>query len=285
MTPVPKTSTPKAMLTVDGLHKKFSAGIRHNMYYGLLDFFANIRGKEPRHYMSLRNEEFWALQNINFKLYEGEILGVVGSNGSGKTTMMRMISNIYSVDKGQIRIPHQYQVTPIFALRAGMQQLFTGRENIYIKGAMYGLTRAEIEEKMEEIIEFSELGKKVDWPFGNYSSGMRSRLAYSIALATDPNIFIIDEALAVGDSVFKAKCFDNLKEFVKQPERAVLFVSNNIKKVLKIANRVIIMDKGQIIHESTDIRAALIFYIRNCLKDLDEQKIQKQLQRVQEYDM
>jgi ABC-type polysaccharide/polyol phosphate transport system ATPase subunit len=166
-----------------------------------------------------------------------------------------------------------------------MQPLFTGRENIYIKGAMFGMSKAEIDAKMEFIENFSELGEKLDRPFGNYSSGMRARLAYSIALATDPDIFIIDEALAVGDSVFKAKCFDNLKVFVKQPGKAVLFVSNNIRKVAKVATRVMIMDKGEIIYNSTDVLAALNYYILNCLKGLEEDQIRIKLKKIQDYDL
>ena len=147
------------------------------------------------------------------------------------------------------------------------------------------MSKAAIEAKMDFIEEFSELGDKLDTPFGNYSSGMRARLAYAIALATEPDIFIIDEALAVGDSVFKAKCIDNLKEYVKQPGKGVLFVSNNIRKVYKAASRVIILEKGQIILDSKDVLDALNFYILNCLKDLDEDQIRIKLKKVQEYDL
>jgi len=126
-----------------------------------------------------------------------------------------------------------------------MQPLFTGRENIHIKGAIFGMSKSEIEAKMAFIEDFSELGDKLDVPFGNYSSGMSARLAYSIAIATDPDIFIVDEALAVGDSVFKAKCFDHLKTYVQQPGKGVLFVSNNIRKLLKVSSRILVMDEGK----------------------------------------
>ena len=268
------------MLSIRNLYKKFSTDIRFNMVYGIQDLF-RIR-EESLH---LRKREFWALKDINLELHEGEILGVVGANGSGKTTLMRLIAEIYPKSSGKILLRNDLKVTGVFALRAGMQQLFTGRENVYIKGAMYGMTKEEIDAKMDFVEEFSELGNKLNRPFGNYSSGMKARLAYSIALATDPNIFIVDEALAVGDSVFKAKCFDNLKDFVQGDRKGVLFVSNNIKKVLKIATRIIVMDYGEIIHETTDVRAGLIFYIRNCLRDMDESKIEARLKRVEDYDM
>lgn len=274
----------KTLLSVRNLHKKFARDIKYNLFYGIKDVLAGMFGL-PINYMKLRKKEFWAISDINFDLQEGEILGIVGANGSGKTTMMRLISDIYPLEHGEIYGKKGQRITAIFALRAGMQALFTGRENIYIKGAMYGMSKEEIDSKMEFIEEFSELEDRLDGPFGNYSSGMRARLAYAIAAATEPDVFIIDEALAVGDSVFKAKCFDHLKDYVKQPGKGVLFVSNNIRKVLKVATRVIIMDKGEVIYNSTDITEALNFYIVNCLKHLDEEQVQLKLKKVQEYDM
>ena len=235
--------------------------------------------------MQVRKKEFWVLSDINFDLFEGEILGIVGANGCGKTTLMRLLSNIYVTDVGAIYGRSGQKITAVFALAVGMQPMFSGRENIYIKGAMYGMTKAEIDAKMPFIEEFSELRDQLDRPFGNYSSGMRARLAYAIALATEPDVFIIDEALAVGDAVFRSKCFDHLKSYVRQPGKAVLFVSNHIRKVLKLASRVMVMKDGKIIYESQDIKKALHHYIVNCLQHLDEDQRQIKLRKVQEYDM
>lgn len=272
------------MLSVRNLHKKFSRDIKYNLYYGLRDLLADAFGRAPN-YMQLRKKEFWALRDINFDLFEGEILGIVGANGSGKTTLMRLVARIYHLEVGQIYGKPNHKITAVFALGIGMRPLFTGRENIYIKGSMYGMSEAEIDAKMSFIEEFSELADQLDRPLGNYSSGMRARLAFAIALATEPDIFIIDEALAVGDSVFKAKCFDYLKEYVKRPGKSILFVSNNIRKVLKVASKVIVMKKGHIIYQSRDIKAALTQYIVNCLDHLDPDQQQFKLKRVQEYDM
>jgi len=272
------------MLSVRNLHKKFSRDIKYNLYYGLQDLVADSIGRRVD-YMRLRKKEFWALTDISFDLFEGEILGIVGANGSGKTTLMRLMASIYYLEAGEVYGKPDKKVTAVFALGIGMQSLFTGRENIYIKGSMYGMNRQEIDAKMAFIEEFSELADQLDRPLGNYSSGMRARLAFAIALATEPDIFIIDEALAVGDSVFKAKCFDYLKEYVKRPGKSILFVSNNIRKVLKVASRVIVMKKGQIIYQSTDIKAALTHYIINCLDHLEPDQQQFKLKRVQEYDM
>lgn len=277
-------SEKKSILSVRSLHKKFSRDIKYNLYYGLRDLLADAFGRAPN-YMQLRKKEFWALRGINFDLFEGEILGIVGANGSGKTTLMRLMARIYHIEEGQIYGKPDHKITAVFALGIGMRPLFTGRENIYIKGSMYGMSEAEIDAKMSFIEEFSELADQLDRPLGNYSSGMRARLAFAIALATEPDIFIIDEALAVGDSVFKTKCFDYLKEYVKRPGKAVLFVSNHIRKVLKVATRVLVMKKGQIIYDSMDIKAALNHYILHCLDHLEEDQQQFKLKRVQEYDM
>lgn len=277
-------SEKKSILSVRSLHKKFSRDIKYNLYYGLRDLLADAFGRAPN-YMQLRKKEFWALRGINFDLFEGEILGIVGANGSGKTTLMRLMARIYHIEEGQIYGKPDHKITAVFALGIGMRPLFTGRENIYIKGSMYGMSEAEIDARMSFIEEFSELADQLDRPLGNYSSGMRARLAFAIALATEPDIFIIDEALAVGDSVFKTKCFDYLKEYVKRPGKAVLFVSNHIRKVLKVATRVLVMKKGQIIYDSTDIKAALNHYILHCLDHLEEDQQQFKLKRVQEYDM
>lgn len=273
----------EVLLAVDQLNKKLCRDIAHNMRYGASDLWRAIfPGKSD--YFSLREKEFWALKDINFKLYEGEILGIVGTNGSGKTSLMRIIGNIYANDAGEIWVKPGLKTTGVFALRSGMQALYTGRENIYLKGALFGMSKAEIDERIASIISFSELGDAIDEPLGNYSSGMAARLAYAIAIATDPNIFILDEALAVGDSVFKAKCFEHLKEWVQQPLKSVLFVSNNIRKILKVATRVLVIDKGQIIYDSKDINAAIHFYVLNCLKDLLPEEKERQFQKIKNYD-
>lgn len=271
----------QTLLCVRNLSKKFAKDIRSNMWYGIKDMLVDPR----KNYNQLRKQEFWALKDINLELKEGEILGVVGENGSGKTSLMRLIAGIYALEQGEILGNPDHQITSIFALKSGMQPLFTGRENIFIKGALFGMSEAEIQQKMPFIEEFCELGDRLDRPYGNYSSGMAARLAYAIAVATEPNIFIIDEALAVGDSVFKTKCYEHLKTYAKEGAHGVLFVSNNIRKILKIATRVIVMDQGRIIKESDDIKDALTFYIENCLRHLDPEKRKAKMDTVAFYDL
>lgn len=270
----------KPLLKVENISKKFCENMKRNMYYGMLDLLPLSRS----HRQQLRTSEFWAVKNLSFDLYSGEILGIVGSNGSGKTTLMRLISNIYKLDMGHIHYRKDLRIVPVFALKAGMEPLFSGRENIFIKGAMYGRTRQEMEAQVPFIEEFSELGHKIDTPFGNYSSGMKSRLAYAIAAATNPDIFIIDEALAVGDSAFKTKCFDHLRSFVQKENKAVLFVSNNIRKVLKVASRVIVMKKGEIIFRSEDVREALNFYVETSVNNLDKGAYETKIKKIKDFE-
>ena len=272
------------LLRVKGLHKKFAKDIRLNLKYGFLDLTNNLF-KRKTDYLKLRRKEFWALSDINFKIEEGEILGIIGSNGSGKTTLMRIIANIYPSDIGSIELKEHIRIIPIFAVKAGLHPLFTGLENVYIKGAMFGMTKNEIDYSISFVKEFSELGNMINSPIGNYSSGMKARLAFSIALAAKPDLFIIDEALAVGDSLFKTKCYEYLKSYVGSSNKGIIFVSNNVKKVLKIATRLIVMDKGEIVHRTTDIKEGIIYYLDHCLQNLDDSKRREYLNTVLEYEL
>lgn len=251
------------------------------MFYGVQDILINRK----KNYNTLRKQEFWGLHDVSFDLHAGEILGVVGANGSGKTSLMRVIAGIYPYESGEILGLPQQEITSIFALTAGMENLYTGRENIYLKGALYGMTKAEIAAKIPFIEDFSGLKNRLERPLGNYSSGMKARLAYTIAMATQPDIFIIDEALAVGDTVFQSKCFEHLKNYVKQPDKGVLLVSNNIRKLLKIVNRIVVIDQGEVVLTSDNVKEALIFYVSHCLRDLIPELRKAKLEIIKYYDL
>lgn len=273
------------ILKIEGLYKKFSKDLKYSIYYGFVDVLHSIIGKKSTE-KKLRKSEFWALKNLDLVVGKNEILAVIGANGSGKTTLMRIIAGIYPFKHGSISFDGVKKVTPIFALNTGMQSLFTGRENIYIKGALLGMTKEQIDEKMDFIIDFFEYEEFLDTPFGNYSSGMKVRLAYSITIATEPDLFIIDEALAVGDSAFKTKCYEHLKEYAKQPNKAVIFVTNNIRRVLHIASRVVVLEKGVEVYNSTEISKALTFYIENCLKgEINERSRLDKLEKIKMYEI
>ena len=251
-----------------GVSKKFSQDLKWSMIHGITDLGRLMTGQRLKKDV-LRKQEFWALKDVSLKLHRGEILSVLGNNGSGKTTLMRMISGIYPIDQGRIEV--RGTVSSLFALKTGMQPYFTGRENIYVKAGMFGMSKEKLEEKIEWIISFSELGRFIDSPYGTYSSGMQSRLGYSIAAATEPDIFIIDEGLAVGDISFRSKCYENLRSISEKC--GIIFITHNLKRIETIANNIMIMDQGKIVFGSDNITTGIDYYLTNCTR-LDSKNYQ-----------
>lgn len=241
------------LLSAKGIYKKFSINIRR----GIINHWLNMFQTESR--LKLNPSEFWAIQDISLDLNRGEVVGIIGPNGSGKTTLMRILSGIYQMDAGTVEI--HGSVATIFALKAGMHPHFTGRENAYIKASMYGLSRKEIDKRMDFIIDFSELESSIDSPIGMYSSGMRARLAFAVGMAVKPDIFIIDEGLAVGDHSFREKSFEYLR--TQKQHMGVLFVSNSPGKITAVSDRCMILKSGKIIHESHDVQAAMRYYTQD----------------------
>lgn len=185
--------------------------------------------------------EFWALRDISFKVGRGETIGVIGRNGSGKSTLLQMICGTVSPTSGVIQT--RGRVAALLELGAGFNTEFSGRENVFLNAAILGVSREEIAEKMEKILRFSELGDFLDQPVKTYSSGMYSRLAFSIAIHVDPDILIVDEALAVGDARFVAKCMRRIKDIQSQGA-TILFVSHDVGSVRTLCERAIWLDKG-----------------------------------------
>jgi ABC-type polysaccharide/polyol phosphate transport system ATPase subunit len=273
----------RTLVEVDHISKRFARELRKSLIYAVKDIARDWMGGEHAA-QNLRTGEFWALDQVSFSLFEGEIVAMVGSNGSGKTTLMRLLSGIYKPDAGAIRFHGIQNVTSLFALNVGLNPLFTGMENIYLKAALYGMDRRQLEQKLPFIIEFSELRDKLKTPVGNYSSGMKARLSYSVAIATEPDLFIIDEALAVGDSMFRAKCYDHLKAYVQQPNKSIIYVTNRINKVKSLAERVLVLDQGALVMDTYDVPMGLDFYYNNCLKNLNPRERELKLRRIHEYD-
>ncbi len=245
--------SPNTIISARGVSKKFASELGTNLRYCLQDICSDFLGLKINS-QNLRKKEFFAVDNIDLDINAGDIIGVLGPNGSGKTTLMRMLSGIYRLDKGTIQHKNDIKITPIFALNHGIQPLFTGYENIVIKGAIMGMSKEEIEAKKDWIIEFSGIEHYLHAPAGSFSAGMRARLSYAVAMATDPDVFIIDEALAVGDIAFRKKCFDNLTRFVNQKNKAVIYVTQFAEKLENLGNRGIILKEGKIIFDSPDIQ-------------------------------
>jgi len=185
------------LISVDNVSKKFCRSLKKSLWYGVKDIGAELFGRSATH-EHLRESEFWANREISFELRRGECLGLIGRNGAGKTTLLRMLNGLIKPDNGRIEM--RGRVGALIALGAGFNPILSGRENIYVNASVLGLNRHEIDMKMDEIIEFAEIGEFIDMPVQNYSSGMAVRLGFAVATALEPDILILDEVLAVGDA-------------------------------------------------------------------------------------
>ena len=209
-----------------------------------------------------RNESelYTALKDINLDIKKGETVGLIGVNGSGKSTLLKLMTKIIYPTKGEI-ITHG-KLTSLLELGAGFHQDFTGRENIYFNAAIFGLTRQEIDKRLDEIIEFSELGEFIDNPVRTYSSGMYMRLAFSIAINVDAEILLIDEILAVGDQHFQEKCFNKLQE-LKESDKTIVIVSHSLDQIENLCTRAIWINNGLVEMDDTPSKVTPE-YLKEC---------------------
>lgn len=189
------------------------------------------------------HQEFWALKNVTFEIKRGESLGIVGRNGSGKSTLLQILCNILQPTEGKIRV--NGRVSALLELGAGFHPQFTGRENVYLSCALMGFTREEMDDKFQNIVDFADIGDFIDQPVRTYSSGMFIRLAFAAAINVDPDVLIIDEALAVGDAEFQIKCLNKIKDFKKQGKNLVI-VSHDVLVINTLCNRVILLNHGYV---------------------------------------
>ncbi len=229
------------VIKVEGLSKKFCRSLKRSMFYGTIDVFRSMIGI-PYDTRILRKNEFWALEDLSFEIKNGDILGIIGINGSGKTTLLRMITGIFPPDKGRITV--RGRIGALISVGAGFHPHMSGRENIYLNGTILGMTRKEIDTKLNDIIEFSEVGDFIEAPVSSYSSGMKVRLGFSIAAHINPDILLIDEILSVGDLGFRNKSLKFMAD-LREKSKAVLFVSHNIDQIYYLCNKVLVIDRGK----------------------------------------
>jgi lipopolysaccharide transport system ATP-binding protein len=203
-------------------------------------------------------ERFKALDDVDFKIDEGEVVGIIGSNGAGKSTLLKHLASITKPTRGTVII--RGSVAPLIEVGAGVNPELTGRENIYLNGAILGIPKKTIRQKLDEIVAFAELEQFIDTPVKRYSSGMTVRLGFAIATSIDADILIVDEVLAVGDLAFQRKCFDRMEDLIKRQKKTVLLVSHNIRQVERLCSRVLLLDHGRVLEDGTPSRVCNTFY-------------------------
>jgi len=187
--------------------------------------------------------DFWALRNVSFEVARGSVLGIIGSNGSGKSTLLRVLARIFAPDEGELRI--RGKISSLITLGAGFQANLSGLENIHYNGLLLGLSGQGVEEKLDEIVAFADLGDFIDKPVRTYSSGMRARLGFSVAVHVDPEILIVDEVLVVGDARFRQRCIEKMTELFTKGTTVVM-VQHNMDAILAMCHRCMWLDKGRV---------------------------------------
>ena len=253
-------------IRAEGLSKKFGMTLRRSMAYGLKDSLSRLCGNKVSSEV-LRPGEFWAVKDVSFELHQGESLGLMGLNGSGKTTLLRILNGIFAPDAGQVTM--RGRVGALVAVGAGFSPMLTGRENIYVNGALLGLGKRDIDEKLEEILAFADVGVFIDSPIKHYSSGMVVRLGFAVAAMCEPDILLIDEVLAVGDLNFQKKCYDYLHR-LKRDGTSIILVSHSVGAIWAIC------DKGLLLHEG---RVAASGSVEDILRAYNDQNARNALVR------
>jgi lipopolysaccharide transport system ATP-binding protein len=205
-----------------------------------------------------QQEEFWALRNVTFNVSAGDRLGIVGRNGAGKSTLLKILSRVTSPSEGELII--RGKITSLLEIGTGFHPDLTGRENIFLNGSIMGMSKNEITQKFDQIVDFSEIERFLDTPVKHYSSGMQVRLAFSVAAHLQPDILILDEVLAVGDQKFQEKCIRRMEE-ISDRGCTVIFVSHSIDAVQKYCKRAILLSSGGVLIDTHDVKHALDMYV------------------------
>jgi lipopolysaccharide transport system ATP-binding protein len=239
----------ESVINVEGLSKRYIIGHVQDRRDGLRHAIENVF-RNPLHWLRTRTaqrkaerEEFWALRDVSFQVNQGDVVGIIGRNGAGKSTLLKILSRITEPTTGRITL--QGRVASLLEVGTGFHQELTGRENIFLNGAILGMSKREIARKFDEIVAFSEIDRFLDTPVKRYSSGMYVRLAFAVAAHLEPEILIVDEVLAVGDAAFQKKCLGKMGD-VARGGRTVLFVSHNMPAVQALCNRAVYLKSGSV---------------------------------------
>ena len=244
------------VISLEHVSKEFQLGQTHNFRHAFRRALGKLQGKAVE-----AKAPFKAVDDVNFRVKEGDVLGIIGTNGAGKSTLLKLLARITVPTSGRVRV--HGKIAPLIEVGAGLISDLTGRENVYLNGIILGMPYAQIKKKFDEIVAFAELEEFIDTPLKRYSSGMAVRLGFSIATSVDANILIVDEVLAVGDLAFQRKCFDRMEDMIKRQGRTVLLVSHNTRQVERLCSRVILMDHGRIVADDSPGKVCDLFYERS----------------------
>ena len=236
-------------MVLDGVWKKFRRGQIHD---SLRDLVPALAGRLLRRRSTRQVDEFWALREVSFQVGPGDAIGIIGPNGAGKSTILKILSRIMRPDRGRAWV--NGRLSSLIEIGAGFHFDLTGRENIYLNGAILGMSRREMARKFDAIVDFAELGDFIDTPIKRYSSGMHARLGFSVAAHMDPEVLLVDEVLSVGDMAFQNKCLKCLERFQREGT-TIGFVSHNLQAVARACSRVIVLDRGSVICEDKPAEA------------------------------
>ena len=270
------------IITAKNISKKYSITSQQGGYVALRDVLTNIV-KSPFSFAKQKakeavgkagKEDFWALKNINFEVKKGEAIGMIGANGAGKSTLLKILTGITPPTTGEITM--RGKVASLLEVGTGFHPELSGRENIFLNGAILGMTKKEIGVKFNDIIKFSGIEKFIDTPVKRYSSGMYVRLAFSVAAHMEPDILLVDEVLAVGDAEFQKKCLGKMDEVTKKAGRTILFVSHNMNAIQKLCGRCILLKDGRVemVGKTKEVITKYLKFSQNKIEEIEPLKIE-----------
>lgn len=241
------------LIQATDLGKKYARSLRRSIQYGMRDIVSETMGR--RESSQLREDEFWAVRDVNFELKRGECLAILGGNGAGKSTLLKVLSGILVADRG--RVDKHGRMEKMIELASGMAPSLTGRENVNLRCRLLGLSGKQVPRKLEEVVAFAELEEFIDTPVQYYSSGMKARLGFALTVAMQPDILLIDEVLAVGDLGFRMKCYERVDEMRRQS--AVILVTHGMNHVSRMASSGLVLHKGRVVHNGS-VQGAIAKY-------------------------
>ena len=260
------------MLKVDNVKKEYRLGAigGATLKGDMQSLIARLRHKEDPNLKIgqtayAKNEKFFALKGVSFEVKKGEALGIIGHNGAGKSTLLKLISRVTAPTEGDIYM--NGRIASMLEVGTGFHPELTGRENVYLNGAILGMTKSEIASRFDKIVEFSEVGQFIDTPVKRYSSGMYVKLAFSVAAHLDSEIMIMDEVLAVGDVNFQNKCINRMKELSEQDGRTILYVSHNMNTIKALCQRCIVLSHGEKVFDGNTADAIKVYVANKALDD------------------